>query len=159
MTALSSQWLSAAVVLTLASAGCGTSVDSTPRYPVSGKVLLEGAPVDGAVVAFSREDGQSTAVAMTDDTGEFHLTMPPGKRGVPAGKYRVTVRKTSTVESPKEATTFEEMERDHREGRVAAPAAPPKLAIPVRYADPASSNLSHEVTAGGKNEFVIELKG
>ena len=144
----------------LAVVGCGSGMsDNTPRFPVSGKVLLEGAPVDGAVVAFSRVDGQATAVAMTDEMGEFQLNVPPGKRGVPAGKYRVTVSKTSTPEMRKEATTFEEMERDHKAGRTPEPPPAPKLAIPGRYADPELSNLAEEVSASGKNEFVIQLKG
>ena len=139
--------------------GCGGTVDKTPRYQASGKVLLEGAPVDGAVVAFSREDGQATAVAMTDDMGTFQLNVPPGKRGVPAGKYRVSVRKTVVATTTKEPTTFAEMEQAHKAGQVAEPPAPPKLAIPPRYGDPATSQLSEEVSASGKNEFVIELKG
>jgi hypothetical protein len=139
--------------------GCGEgTADKTPRFPVSGQVLLEGAPVDGAVVAFSRDDGEATAVAMTDEMGQFQLNVPPGKRGVPAGKYHVTVRKTM-ASATKEPTTFEEMERDHQAGRAPEPAPTPKLAIPAHYGDPASSQLAEEVTASGKNEFVIRLKG
>lgn len=150
---------SAAALAMLVTVGCGGGSDSTPRYPVSGQVLLEGAPVDGAVVAFSREDGQATAVAMTDEMGQFQLNVPPGKRGVPVGKYRVTVRKTGAAAEVKEPTTFEEMEREHKAGRVSEPPPPPKLGVPARYGDPATSQLTKEVVSSGKNEFVIELKG
>lgn len=138
--------------------GCGGQ-DNTPRFPVSGKILLEGAPVDGAVVAFSRDDGSATAVAMTDEMGQFQLNVPPGKRGVPAGKYRVSVRKSSMATDYKEPTTFAEMEREHQAGRKPEPPPAPKLGVPARYGDPATSNLAEEVSASKKNEFVIELKG
>jgi hypothetical protein len=138
--------------------GCGGSGDNTPRYAASGTVLLEGAPVDGAVVAFTREDGEATAVAMTDEMGQFQLNVPPGKRGVPVGKYKVTVRKSSVAVEHKEPTTFEEMERDHKAGRTAEPPPAPKLGVPARYGDPATSQLTEEVTSG-KNEFTIQLKG
>ncbi len=139
--------------------GCGGGADKTPRYQATGKVLLEGAPVDGAVVAFSREDGQATAVAMTDDMGEFQLNVPPGKRGVPAGKYRVTIRKSSVASTVKEPTTFAEMEEQIRAGGPPPTPPAPKLGVPARYGDPATSQLAEEISSSGKNEFVIQLKG
>lgn len=140
-------------------AGCGAKGDGMPRFPASGTVLLEGAPIDGAVVAFSREDGKATAVAMTDEMGQFQLNMPPGKDGVPAGKYRVSVRKSSSAPVSKEPTTFEEMEREHKAGKKPEPPPPPKLGVPARYGDPATSQLTEEVSPSGKNEFTIQLKG
>ncbi|WLD12567.1 carboxypeptidase-like regulatory domain-containing protein [Planctellipticum variicoloris] len=148
-----------AVIVLLCAAGCGGGGDNTPRYPASGTVLLEGAPVDGAVVAFSREDGNATAVAMTDEMGQFQLNVPPGKRGVPAGKYRISVRKSSVAPTYKEPTTFEEMEKEHKAGVKPGPPPAPKLGVPARYGDPATSLLTEEVTPTGKNEFTIQLKG
>lgn len=140
--------------------GCGGSGgDGMPRYPASGTVTLEGAPIDGAVVAFSREDGKATAVAMTDEMGQFQLNMPPGKNGVPAGKYRISVRKSSSAPVYKEPTTFEEMEREHKAGKKPEPPPPPKLGVPARYGDPATSQLTEEVKPTDKNEFTIQLKG
>ena len=141
--------------------GCGGEVtDSRPRYPASGTVLLEGAPVDGAVVAFVLQEGNGTAVAMTDEFGKFQLNLPPGKKGIPAGKYKISVRKTSaSAPEVKEPTTFEEMEKQHKAGIKPAPAAPPKLGVPARYGDPATSDLTEEVIPGETNDFTLELKG
>lgn len=139
--------------------GCGGSISKSPRVPVTGKILLEGAPVDGAVVAFSSEDGKATAVAMTDELGAFQLNVPPGKQGVPPGKYRVTVRKSTVANAVKEPTSFAEMEREHQAGRTPEPPPVPKLAVPARYGDPTSSQLAEEVTLSGKNNFVFDLKG
>lgn len=141
--------------------GCGeSSTDTRPRYPASGTVTLEGAPVDGAVVAFVLQEGSGTAVAMTDDLGKFQLNLPPGKNGIPAGKYKITVRKTSSsAPTVKEPTTFEEMEKQHKAGITAAPPPPPKQGVPTRYGDPETSNLTEEVFPEGKNEFTIQLKG
>ncbi len=140
--------------------GCGEEGDSRPKYKASGTVLLEGAPVEGAVVAFVLEEGSGTAVAMTDEMGKFQLNMPPGKNGIPAGKYKISVRKTTTsAPANKEPTTFEEMEKQHKAGIQAAPPPPPKLGVPARYGDTATSQLTEEVEPDGKNEFVLELKG
>lgn len=139
--------------------GCGGSSDGTPRYPASGTVTLEGAPIEGAVVAFTRDDGQATAVAMTDEMGHFQLNVPPGRKGVPVGKYKVTIRKSTVAVDLKEPTTFEEMERDHKAGKTSEPPPAPKLGVPARYGDPATSQISEEIKPTGKNEFVIELKG
>ncbi len=153
------------VILGIASlagmAGCGgEATDTRPRFPASGTVLLEGAPVDGAVVAFVLQEGAGTAVAMTDEFGKFQLNLPPGKKGIPAGKYKISVRKTSAAATDvKEPTTFEEMEKQHKAGVKPAPAAPAKLGVPARYGDPATSDLTGEVVPGDKNEFILELKG
>jgi hypothetical protein len=142
-------------------AGCGGEAgDNRPRYPASGTVLLEGAPVEGAVVAFVLDEGDATAAAMTDELGKFQLNLPPGKQGIPAGKYKITVRKSSASgPAVKEPTTFEEMEKQHKAGPPAAPPPPPKLGVPARYGDTATSQLTEEVLPDVKNEFTIELKG
>ena len=53
----------------------------------------------------------------------------------------------------------EEMEKQHKAGIQAAPPPPPKLGVPARYGDTATSQLTEEVEPDGKNEFVLELKG
>ena len=137
--------------------GCNGG-NSVPVYPAKGVVLLEGAPVDFAVVAFVPEKG-STAVAMTDDEGKFLMTLPAGRKGVPAGNYKVSIRKSAAKsEGATEPTTFEEMERQHQQG--ITPAAPTfKPGIPPRYSDPQTSELRVEVTPAGTNEFTFDLKG
>jgi hypothetical protein len=149
------------VACACSAAGCGGEAgDNRPRYPTSGTVLLEGAPVEGAVVAFVLEDGDATAAAMTDELGKFQLNLPPGKGGIPAGKYKITVRKSSAAgPAVKEPTTFEEMEKQHKAGLPATPPPPPKLGVPARYGDTATSQLTEEVLPDVKNEFKIELKG
>lgn len=145
-----------AVGLLLLISGCGG--DETPLYPATGTVQLQGVPVEFAVVAFVPVDKGSTAVAMTDDSGRFTVTTPPGRKGLAAGKYRVSVTKSSTSERPVEAVTFADMEREHKAG-IQKKVIKPKAGVPPRYSDPATSQLEAEVKNSGKNDFTFELKG
>jgi len=61
---------------------------------VKGVVKLDGTPVEGATVTFVSEDGNSTYIGVSDASGNFTLTSSTGgKKGAPAGTYKVTVVK------------------------------------------------------------------
>lgn len=96
---------------------------------------------------------------MTDESGQFQISLPAGRKGIPAGTYKVSIRKSSAQsEGPPEPTTFEEMERQHKMGVTAAPATF-KPGIPPRFGDPQTSQLQVEVKDSGANEFTFNLKG
>jgi len=119
-------------------AGCGKGKPETT--PVTGEVVYQGAPVEGAEVAFA-PDGGALARGRTDASGKFTLrTFADGDGALP-GNHRVTVVKNvgspATVENPYPMT---------------------KNALPPRYAQPDQSGLTFEVTSGGENHFVVELK-
>jgi hypothetical protein len=85
-----------AVVLgLLAAASCSSG--SAELNSVTGKVLVNGQPAAGAFVMFIPEAGGSTpSTGIAGADGTFTLATGSGK-GVPAGKYVVTV----TVPDPK----------------------------------------------------------
>jgi hypothetical protein len=123
------------------------SRDWPTRFPTSGIVELDGAPLEGATVVFFtvREDKGNkpyTAVGVTDSTGRFSLkTFRPGD-GAVAGAHSVMIEKTSggVKTSPEEAT--------------------PKVVshLPSRYARQETSGLTAEVTENGPNDFAFRLE-
>ena len=48
-------------------------------------------PVEGATISFSRGKGP-VATGTTDETGRYHMARDGGKKGIPAGQYRVSVK-------------------------------------------------------------------
>jgi hypothetical protein len=109
-----------------------------PRFPTSGVVTLDGAPVVEAIVTFSitlpdRDNKAFTAVGMTDTQGRFALrTFRPGD-GAVEGSHTVTISK-STMD--KGAVVNE---------------------IPARYARFETSGLTADVTKKTANELRFEL--
>lgn len=109
-----------------------------PRFPTSGVVTLDGAPVVEAIVTFSitrpdRDNKAFTAVGMTDPQGRFVLrTFRPGD-GAVEGTHAVTISKSSMDKG----TLVNE--------------------IPARYARFETSGLTADVTAKSPNELRFEL--
>lgn len=117
--------------------------------PGGGIVNYKGKPVEGATLVFSPENGTHAATGVTDANGRFKLsTFNPGD-GAVAGKYQVTVTK---VEMPPQTAA----PASHDEPTPAK--APPKFLVPEKYSKPEASDLTAEVTDGGKNEYTFELK-
>lgn len=78
---------------------CGCSQDERPLgVPVSGVVLLNGNPVEGADVAFSSREGSTGAFGVTDAQGRFQLSALETREGIPPGEYQVKITKVG-VES------------------------------------------------------------
>lgn len=141
------------VVLVGLCTGCSRYVedkwsrDWPKRFPTSGMVQLDGAPVEGATVVFFtvREDKDNkpyNAVGLTDSAGRFSLkTFRPGD-GAVAGIHTVMIEKTSggLKTSPEEATT-----------KVVSH-------LPSRYARQETSGLTAEVTEQGPNDFTFRLE-
>ena len=132
--------------------GCGDKgvAGRPPVYPVSGQVLYQGKPLEGAFVSFTpTEGGTHGASGRTDADGRFTLTTFDSGDGAPAGRYRVTVTKAEAVITPDpvnpEANPPLKVEQKHL--------------IPAKYSSPEKSGLESEVTESGENEFRFELTG
>ena len=68
-----------------------------PTYPVTGIVLVDGRPAQGAIIIFcpvepSAELEHLRPAGMTDASGEFNLTTFEPADGAPAGRYKVLVK-------------------------------------------------------------------
>jgi hypothetical protein len=88
------RWLLIATVVasTLICTSCG---GSGGRYPVKGKVLVNGEPAKGATVTFVRRGAtdpaqEQTAQGVVQEDGSFSLAGPAGKGAAP-GDYIVLV--------------------------------------------------------------------
>lgn len=128
----------------VAIAGC-TSSDTGPlTYPAAGTVTYQGRPIAGATLTFHAQQTGITAMALTDDSGNFEVrTMYNSGRkekpGMVEGNYQVTVSKLD-LESIK--STF----------------APPKDLLPKKYGSPTSSPLKATVSTNSENRYSFSLQ-
>lgn len=137
-----------ALLLIVVVIGCGSSSSEPVTYPVTGKVTLGGAPVEGAAVSFapqSAELGIGGGTAQTGPDGTFSVTTQfdmgkSSKEGLPAGEYRISVIKL-----------------EHQSGEPSL-SKPPKNALPQKYASPETSDLSASIKADGDNFVDLVLK-
>lgn len=135
--------------------GCSGRGNRAATYPVSGKVLLGGKPVEGVDVAFlPKEAGPSSRPARgkTDAAGEFRLmtyfSPSDDAAGAVADQYTVTLKKVDAskgmIDSRIHMIDPEKMSLR-------------KNQLPARYASREQSDLSAEVTPDGPNRFEFNL--
>jgi hypothetical protein len=145
--------------------GC-SSDDGEPRQPVTGTVTQKGAPVEGAIVAFTPQAEGMPASGTTDASGVYKLTTKVSGDGAVVGKYKITITKYSTtLDKPEEnanpaadpsditdeyPTGYDEME----ESEVAASIS--KNLLPAQFALPETSGLTADVIVG-ENTFDFSL--
>jgi len=70
--------------------------------PVTGKVTLDGKPIEGAMVSFHMIDdpGARPGAGLTNADGEFQVTTWKISDGGLVGKHRVTISKVMSPMSP-----------------------------------------------------------
>ena len=125
-----SSLLSTAALFAAIAVGCG---DGRPqRVPVSGKVLIDGAPLTRGALRFNPAEGRVATGAIGAD-GTFELmTYEPGD-GVVTGTHAVTVHASEEL----------------NDGSV-------RWFVPKKYHHAATSGLSQTIE-GPTNDVVIEL--
>lgn len=153
----------AAWLLVAAAVGCGRRTGPDVQE-VSGVVLLEGSPFDGAHVAFHPVGGGIAAGGMTLADGSFRLTSNRGGRrnaGAVAGEYVVTVAKwrdDNPPMPPEPDSADPDILRKRREWEAAMAARKPLVSlVPKRYGDAATSDLKATVKVG-RNTFRFDLR-
>jgi len=107
-------------------AGCGSRGD---LVPVSGQILLDGKPLEGALVFFNPVGGGPLGAAYTDASGRFTVKSGP-RTGLRPGEYIVVVQKTAESPNPHEY---------------------PRLISPPKYAATNTSPLRYTVPGGPAN--------
>lgn len=131
--------------------GCG-GADRPSLVKVSGKVLLDGKPVEGATVVFKRENPdpkyRRPSRAMTNAQGEFTPGTYDSADGIPPGKYKVGVMKMEYVDKP----------ANFNEENPAATPAKIRWLVPKPVSDPEKSGLVVEVTSSGITPSEIKLE-
>ena len=76
----------------LCSVGCKDKSGGT--YPVSVKVTLDSASLEGATVLLSEVSGSKSAVGITNASGVANIKSTEGWDGVFPGEYNVVIKKT-----------------------------------------------------------------
>ncbi|WP_165071323.1 carboxypeptidase regulatory-like domain-containing protein [Paludisphaera rhizosphaerae] len=141
------------VVAIAATFGCSGG-DGLPRQAVSGKVTLDGQPLDSATISFQpmAGSGEVTSAAATVSAGSFSISAADGL--VP-GKYRVSVSAKREVAAKSGA---KKKQIDNVTGELVDPpadAAVTQETIPARFN--AQTELTTEVTAAGPNDFTFAV--
>jgi hypothetical protein len=135
--------------LPLGLAGCSQGDARMPEplsvVPARGVVTYRGQPVRDAAVSFQSLDGKVSASGTTDGVGSFVLSTYGQEDGAPPGRYKVVVA----------ADTAREIEPGVLEPE---PEGGWKSPIPVKYANPDTTDVLVEITLGGENNFKIVLK-
>ena len=124
--------------------GCGGATDDLPRVAVSGRVTLDGKPLDTASISF-QPDGQDNkspvAVGGSVMAGSYSIAKAEGPT---PGKYRVSIDSSGDSGTPPPGE---------------APGAPPravtKALVPDKYNT--KSTLTAEITPGSANTINFEL--
>ncbi|QDV70001.1 hypothetical protein Poly24_37200 [Rosistilla carotiformis] len=143
---LSKTWLDVCVVATccFALVGCGPS-GHPGLIPVSGKVTIDGEPLQTGTVEFIPDTSKGTtgqvAFGQIGADGTFQLRTFEPNDGVKPGSYKVGVQAMEVVPFDPEAPE------------------PPsdKSLIPTRYADAITSGLTAEVKPESNDPLQFEL--
>ncbi|QDV68728.1 hypothetical protein Poly24_24410 [Rosistilla carotiformis] len=132
--------------------GSGTNNPGVTVHPASGKVLVDGAPMEGVTVILKGKD--RGASAKSDAQGTFTFTTFDAGDGVPEGSYKVAVLKLETVGA--DSSYFDENSPNY--GKTPPPEAMGKVVdhIAEKYADAETSGLTAEVKPGD-NDFTFEV--
>lgn len=122
--------------------GCGES-DPLGRKAISGAVSLDGAPLAKGNVGFHPADKGTTSGGGTIEAGKYSIPRP---KGLPVGKYRVTIN------APKPGTG-KEADKTVMPGD---PLPPPQELIPPDWNEKSEQFI--EVTDKGPYVFNFEVK-
>jgi hypothetical protein len=149
--------------------GCGGASGRPVTFPVSGKVTLNGEPVEGAQVSFFTEGSSRAAAGTTDADGAYRLTTFDTNDGAIAGDHSVTISKVASA-GTSDGMDIDGMGTDGEDDPGAAYGEAMDNAgagtygtdieslIPAKYASTEESGLTRTVTASEtENVFNFDL--
>jgi hypothetical protein len=132
--------------------------DHPPVYPVNGKVVVDGKPMNGGTILFEcvgagdgapkgPEGAPFRVTGKINNEGVFRLVAYPGKEGMPAGEYKVGI---VPLKGRSDGNLLDRKPSPAKKGKAAT--------APMQYADPKTSGLTAQVLKDGPNEPLFELK-
>ncbi len=144
--------------MVLLSACSNSFEDHPPVYPVKGKVLLNGQPMNGGTIIFefagegadapkSPSGGPFRVTGKINNEGMFNLVAYVGSEGMPAGNYKVGIL---AVQGRSESNLFDQRSIVTKKVR--------STVSSNQYADPKTSGLTAQVSKDKPNEPVFDLK-
>ncbi|QDT99077.1 hypothetical protein [Gimesia aquarii] len=119
--------------------GCGGSSDGPAKFPVSGKVTLDGEPLAEGDIIFRDVEGSAASAAGKIEEGEYSLRSTAGKKAVVITATKEIPGKTVVGGAPDDVPT---------------PAI--EQYLPAQYNT--KTTLDANVSDSGSNEFSFELK-
>jgi hypothetical protein len=142
------------------SGGAGANAKREKTVPVSGVVMFNNAPLEGATVTFSPGSGGGTkakaAFGITDESGTYRLTTYDLNDGAIPGVYQVTVTKqVAPARTPDPANEADYVPPEDTERAAAKTKAVPL--VPAKYATPATSGLTADVKDASGQTFDFKL--
>lgn len=132
--------------------GCSGRIGGSnlpPIVKVTGTVLYQGQPIEGADVTFNNVEAGYTAIGKTDASGRFVLATA-GQEGVVAGRQVVAIRRVDVIDNTPPGV-------DVSAGGVASPPTI-RWIVPEKYSVPSTAGLTAEVKTGSPNDFPFDLK-
>lgn len=153
------------------STGCGGKLPNAA--PVSGTVLYDGKPLEGATVTFRSQSeegmvGGGLALGTTDSNGKFtlqsHLGPKDVAKGVVPGDYRVSISKFVPPNGMSDSE-YEQKRADEAKVMEADGIVPPDKQVPPKiellaaiYSDTKKTTLKATIPEGGDQDLKFELK-
>lgn len=130
--------------------GCGDDEWEGKRvkvYKAGGTVLLDGKPLDDAIVVFHSQSHSVSAQGVTDKDGRFQLTTYRENDGAADGPQKVVVTKRIYVEQKTKYDSPTER----------SVAKIPKDLLPPKYSNPDATPLSATIATSGSNDIKLEV--
>jgi hypothetical protein len=175
---MATRMAAALAVMAVGLSGCGGQ-RPLELAPVTGIVMYDGKPVEGAVVEFVQDQSPTRSMGFTNDSGQFSLTSMRPDDGAPVGKHKVLVTKRTKPARPAESPAAVSLDSisdpvERRKASIIAsqqerpPAAQaaaqrtsqatsPKDLLPTKYAKHETSDLEFVVEPNKQNSFQIVL--
>ena len=151
---MSRRMLVAWAMVVLVAGGCSGGKAKLDTVKATGKVTLDGQPVEGATVTLAPDVAGRTAFGKTDSQGVCKLATTNTIDGVMPGTYQVGITKEKT----EGGMTSEESQKYYEKTGQPPPAPKVTNELPEKYRNPATSTLKVTVKADGANDFSFELK-
>lgn len=134
--------------------GCGDAEIALPTVPVTGRITLDSAPLQGAQVVFIPLDaggGSLSAAGSTNENGEYTLSAATYE-GVVPGQYKVLVEHYTMPDgSPVQVdTAIGGLEQMKMLGQV-------RQVLPAAYTSPEATTLAVLVTAEKSQGYDFQL--
>jgi len=139
--------------------GCNRG-DGPPLAPASGKVTLDGIPVEGASVSFEPVAGGRPCSGLTDAEGIYHITSVEMNDGAPVGDHFVAIIKITGEGVSAPAGNDPSMSlsdipaTDDKSGKKEPETI---YLVPRKYGAAKTSGLKVTVPSGGSTELNFEL--
>lgn len=138
--------------------GCGSPY---ALNEVTGKVTLDGNPLDNATIIFNPAGTGASASGVTDASGVYKIrdTRPDADFGAEAGDYEVTViwSPPPAVDTSKMDSSSADYDKMAAEQARQVNAKPPTNNFPVAYGNPKTSGLKATVKKGKNSDVNFEL--